>query len=114
VGAIQAMILSITTDRIDTTTRLNVSGEIDMESVPVLSQAIGSALNAASGTVLIDLDGTVFCDCAGVRALLDGRRHALARQIGYQVINPNGIPLKVLLLLGLHALLTTRTTGASA
>jgi anti-anti-sigma factor len=113
VGAIQAMILSITADHIDTTVRLNVSGEIDMDSVPALSRAIGSALSAA-GTVLIDLDATVFCDCAGVSALLDGRRHALARQISYQVINPNGIPLKVLLLLGLHALLTTRTAGASA
>jgi anti-sigma B factor antagonist len=106
------MILSISTDRIDTTTRLNVTGEIDMESVPVLSHAIGSALDAATGTVLVDLGGAVFCDCAGVTALLDGRRHAVDRQIGYQVVNPHGNPLRVLRILGLHAVLTTSTAAS--
>ena len=110
-GAIQAMILSITTDHTDTTTRLQVSGEIDMDSVPMLTRAIGSALNAAAGTVEVDLGATVFCDCAGITALLDGRRDALDRAIGYQVINLSGSPLRVLVLLDLHALLTTRTVG---
>jgi hypothetical protein len=32
-----------------------------------------------------------------------------ARNVAYQVMNVSGIPLKVLLVLGLHALLTTRT-----
>ena len=112
-GAIQAMILSITTEHTDTAIRLTVSGEIDMDSAPVLTHAIGSALNTAAGTVLIDLGGTVFCDCAGVRALLDGRRDAVDRRIEYQVVNPTGNPLRVLMLLGLHALLTTSTAVTS-
>jgi hypothetical protein len=38
-----------------------------------------------------------------------GQEIADARNVAYQVMNVSGIPLKVLLVLGLHALLTTRT-----
>ena len=108
------MILSIATNRTAATVRLDVTGEIDIDTVQALSQAIAGAVDADAGGIEINLDATVFCACAGINALLDGRRQAVARRIGFQVINPNGNPLKVLLVLGLYALLTTRTTGAPA
>jgi anti-anti-sigma factor len=107
------MLLVIDTHRTATTVRLDLTGEIDMSSAAQLSRAIAAALDTGAGEVVINLDGTTFCDCAGITALLNGRRDAMARQVGYQVCNANGNPLRVLRALGLHTMLRT-STGAPA
>jgi anti-anti-sigma factor len=99
------MLLSIGTHRTPTTVRLDLTGEIDMSTAEGLSRAITAALDTGADDVVINLDRTTFCDCAGVTALLNGRRDALARQVGYQVCNANGNPLRVLRALGLHGML---------
>ena len=98
------MLLSIGTHRTDSTVRLDLTGEIDMSTAASLSRAITEALDTGSD-VVINLDGTTFCDCAGITALLNGRRDALARQAGYQVRNAHGNPLRILHALGLHSVL---------
>jgi len=100
------MLLSIGTHRTSTTVRLDLTGEIDMSTAASLSRAITEALDTGAEDVVIDLDGATFCDCAGITALLNGRRDAMARQVGYQVRNANGNPLRVLRALGLHTMLT--------
>lgn len=101
------MLLSIGTHRTATTVCLDLIGEIDMSTAASLSRAITEALDAGADDVVINLDGTTFCDCAGITALLNGRRDALARQARYQVRNAHGNPLRVLRALGLHSMLTT-------
>jgi len=100
------MLLSIGTHRTSTTVRLDLIGEIDLSTAAVLSRAITEALDTGADGVVIDLDGTTFCDCAGITALLNGRRDALARRVSYQVRNANGNPLRVMRALGLHTMLT--------
>jgi anti-anti-sigma factor len=100
------MLLSIGTHRTSSTVRLDLTGEIDMSTAASLARAIAQALDSGADDVVVDLEGATFCDCAGITALVDGHRDALARQIGYQVRNANGNPLRVLQALGLHAMLT--------
>jgi anti-anti-sigma factor len=100
---------SIACRRSDEGIRLCVRGEIDMNTAGHLDRAIAAALSTGAESVLVDLTATTFCDCTGVDALLTGRRAALDGHVGYQVINPTGISLKVLRLVGLETLLTTRT-----
>lgn len=101
------MLLSIGTHRTPTTVRLDLTGEIDMSTAATLTRAITEALDTGADQVVINLDGATFCDCAGITALLNGRRDALERQAGFQVCNANGNPLRVLRALGLHTVLTT-------
>jgi anti-anti-sigma factor len=101
---------SITSSRSDQGVRLCVHGEIDMGTTGQLNRAIAAALSSDAGSVLVDLTATTFCDCTGIAALLTGRRAALAGHVGFQVVNPTGISLRVLRLVGVETLLTTPTS----
>jgi anti-sigma B factor antagonist len=100
---------SIISRRSDEGIRLCVHGELDLGTAGQLNRAIAAALDSDAGSVLVDLGATTFCDCTGVAVLLTGRQAALAGHVGYQVVNPTGVSLKVLRLVGLEKLLTTRT-----
>ena len=104
-----AVTVVITSHRSTACIRVSVTGDLDMATTPQLDRAITDALTARAGGVLVDLAATTFCDCAAITTLLVGRRHALAGDVSYQVINPTGICLKILKILHLHTLLTTRT-----
>lgn len=103
-----AVLLTTTTHWTHGSVRLDLRGEIDMDGAPALVQAVTSALDAGAGEVVIDLQAVTFCDCAGITALLVGRRDTLARSAGFQVINPVGGPLRVLVALDMHTWLTSR------
>jgi len=103
------MIFTIATLRTSMVIRLCVTGDIDMSTAGQLGIAINDALGTGAGILLVDLAGTTFCDCAGITALLIGRRDATAHDVAFQVINPTGVTLTVLQISGLHSLLTTRT-----
>jgi anti-anti-sigma factor len=101
------MSLSIVTHRSGAMSRLDVTGEIDMDTAAVLDQAIAAVLTAGTDNIVVDLRAVTFCDCRGVTALLQGRGEALEHNVTYQVTNPVGSPLRVLQLLGLQSLLAT-------
>lgn len=103
------MNFAITVERTPLAIRLCVAGDIDLGTAGRLDYAITDAVDAGVSRLLVDLAATTFCDCAGVSALLEGRRHAVAHDVAYQVINPTGTALAVLRILGLEHLLTTRT-----
>lgn len=52
---------------------IRLAGEIDLGTVSVLYEAIHTCLGTRPGIVVISLDGVSFCDCAGLRALLQAR-----------------------------------------
>jgi anti-anti-sigma factor len=105
---------SVTSERSGEGVRLCVNGEIDLGTAAHLNRAIAAALSTRPGSILVDLSATTFCDCSGIAALLTGRHAALAGQVGYQVVNPSRISLKVMRLVGLETLLTTRAAGPPA
>jgi len=103
------MNFTIDVERIASVIRLCVIGDIDLSTVGQLDRAITEALRAGAASLIVDLTATTFCDCTGIAALFAGRRTAAAHGIAYQVINPTGLPAKIMLILDPQNLLTTRT-----
>jgi anti-sigma B factor antagonist len=108
-GASAAMI-SVSTERDGGALTLAVSGDIDLASSPVVSDAIGAAL-AADGvaTVQVNLSGVRFMDSSGIALLLKARRDADERSITLRVVGARGSALQVLELTGVLAHLSGRT-----
>jgi anti-sigma B factor antagonist len=88
--------------RVDEATAwLTVTGELDLGSTSSMRDAIRSALSDDSiRLVVIDLGEVTFLDCSGLAALIEGRRLADERDVGYRVRNATGLPRTVLRLTG--------------
>ena len=56
-------------------TLIRVDGEIDLATEPKLRAAIAHAIDDGCRDITVDLGGVSFMDCAGVNALLWGRKH---------------------------------------
>jgi anti-anti-sigma factor len=63
---------------------VTVCGELDLDSDPLLQQALNKALDRAAGGLELDLAAVDFCDCSALNVLLDVRGRA--RLAGKQVI----------------------------
>ncbi len=68
--------------------RLQVTGEIDLGTAPVLRDTITTTLqDRRPKTLVLDLDGVAFLDSTGIAALINGRHLADAFGSVYQVVN---------------------------
>ncbi|MGW6709554.1 STAS domain-containing protein, partial [Streptomyces sp. NPDC054956] len=65
---------------------VRVSGEIDLHNAGVLRDTLLAALTSHRGTLLLDLQGVTFCDCAGLNALLAVRLAAKRAGGGLHVL----------------------------
>ena len=53
-----------------------VTGELDLESGPVLREHLAGVLSRCEDSLVVDLTGTTFCDSSGLGALVATRRRA--------------------------------------
>lgn len=83
---------------------LTISGEHDLSTAPNLRLRLDSLLDEGSGTV-IDLSPATFIDSSILGVILDGRRRAADREIGFAVVHTNGAEAvdRVLEVTGLRA-----------
>jgi anti-sigma B factor antagonist len=83
---------------------LTISGEHDLSTAPKLRRRLDSLLDEGAGTV-IDLSPATFIDSSILGVILDGRRRAADRKIGFAVVHANGADSvdRVLELTGLRA-----------
>lgn len=79
---------------------LAVDGEVDIASVPALSDAIGVALSDGAAELWIDLTDTQFMDSSGLHALLDTRQKAAALNRRFAIVCPAGPVRRVFELAG--------------
>jgi anti-anti-sigma factor len=63
---------------------LEVSGEVDLSTAPLLASELRSAQGGARD-VIVDLEAVTFMDCAGLRALLDAAFNAGAADARFGV-----------------------------
>lgn len=84
---------------------LAVTGEIDMDTVAQLSDAVRSALSTRPAQVVIDLSAVTFLGSSGLRALLAAQRVAGDHDAALIVQNAHGIVLRVLTISGLLMIL---------
>ena len=67
---------------------LTVRGELDLSTAPRLDTAVGEALEAPGGSLVIDLTHTTFLDSSGARTLLAVARKADAAGVPLFVLAP--------------------------
>ena len=94
------------TDGPDGHVRIAVSGEIDLTTVGDLRRTVDATIGEA-GVARLDLGvaGLTFLDSRGTTALIETRRLARSRRVGFRVVNATGTVLRVLTALGAHRML---------
>ncbi|MGH2885099.1 MAG: STAS domain-containing protein, partial [Solirubrobacteraceae bacterium] len=113
-GALSVRVLTAQGDGQDATV-LNVNGEIDLGTAPVLREVLLPVLEHGTGPVIVDLSEVPFMDSTGVHVLVDAlqrltpqnRRFAIACREGGQVH-------RLLALVGLLDALTVHRSRESA
>ena len=82
---------------------LRPTGDIDLATADTLRVALITTLSDETvDDLLVDLSDVTFLDCAGVAALLEGRRDAVRRSKAYDVDGAHGSVLRVLELTGVR------------
>jgi anti-sigma B factor antagonist len=80
-----------TSTEVDGSVRLALAGEIDLDTVGSLHDAVAAALRGRKPAALaIDLDGVTFIDSTGISGLVRARRLADAYRAAFRVINVTG------------------------
>jgi anti-sigma B factor antagonist len=83
---------------------LTISGEHDLSTAPNLRRRLDSLLDEGAVTV-VDLSPATFIDSSILGVILDGRRRAADRNVGFAVLHSNGADAvdRVLEVTGLRA-----------
>ena len=83
---------------------LTISGEHDLSTAPALRRRLDSLLDEGAVTV-VDLSPATFIDSSILGVILDGRRRAADRNVGFAVVHSNGTDAvhRVLEVTGLRA-----------
>jgi anti-sigma B factor antagonist len=68
---------------------LTISGEHDLSTAPELRRRLDSLLEEGAGTV-VDLSPATFIDSSILGVILEGRRRAAEREIGFEVVQSHG------------------------
>jgi anti-sigma B factor antagonist len=71
-------------------TRMEVVGELDVASAPLLEEAVTGALEAGRRDLVVDLANTTFLDSSGLSALIRAARAVEAARGSMTVHSPHG------------------------
>jgi anti-sigma B factor antagonist len=78
-------------------TRMELIGELDIGTGPVLEEAVSRALDEGAREVLIDLGGTTFLDSSGLGSLIRAARSVDATRGTMSVLSPPGSEARVVI-----------------
>lgn len=67
---------------------VRLAGEIDLGTVDVVHEAVRTCLDARPASVLVDLGEVSFCDCTGIRALLEAKEETLRADARFRACGP--------------------------
>jgi anti-sigma B factor antagonist len=97
----------LTVHRHDTATSVLVTlvGEIDLDTVPLLREALESRLHDGVRTVDVCLAAVSFCDVSGVTALVAASQHTVAAGVSLLFHDPGRAMVRLLDLTGTGFLL---------
>jgi anti-sigma B factor antagonist len=85
-------------------TLISLTGEIDVDSTPLLRETLGCCLLDGVRSIDIDLTGVTFCDCNGVNALLSAAQRAAAAGGAVRVHHPPAMLVRLFALTGADVL----------
>jgi anti-sigma B factor antagonist len=80
--------------------------EIDISNSESVGAQLGAACASGAGVIIADLTSTAFCDSSGIRYLLLAHDEAAAHDAQLRLaVQPDGMVLRMLTLMGLHRVL---------
>jgi anti-sigma B factor antagonist len=80
--------------------------EIDISNSESVGAELGAACASGAGVIIADLTSTAFCDSSGIRYLLLAHDEAAAHHAQLRLaVQPDGVVLRMLTLMGLHRVL---------
>jgi anti-anti-sigma factor len=94
----------------DATTRLAVTGELDLATAAELGEHVRRVVGDRPAQLVVDLAGVTFCDSSGIEALLRACAAATERGIAFRVVNPGRVTRRAFQLTGVLDLLTAAGT----
>src|SRR5215212_10160982 len=68
--------------------RLELCGELDMATAPVLARVMETAARSQPTRIVLDLTALSFVDVSGLRAILDAARRARREGRSVEIANP--------------------------
>jgi anti-sigma B factor antagonist len=89
--------MEIRTSRSEGAARLELHGELDLGTAPVLDEAVEEVLDGGCRDLVLDLGGTTFLDSSGLGALMRVRRAADEHQARMAVVSPPGSEARVVI-----------------
>jgi anti-sigma B factor antagonist len=92
-------------ERSDDRLTVHLSGELDQDTVPELSELVLAGIDAADQEVVLELRSVTFCDSAGIAMLVRAHRHASERGTSLVLCNPSPILKATFAVCGLTDLL---------
>ena len=81
---------------------VTVDGELDISTVPRLSETIHEELRLSPNRIVLDLAGMTFCDSLGLGTLVVLSRTARLQQTYLQLRNPSPLFTRMLDVTGVH------------
>ena len=92
----------------------SLPAEIDVANAGQVREDLLSVLNRGPATLVVDMGGTVFCDSAGVNALVRAYKRAAASGAGMRLVVTAPTVRRVLAITGVDRLIGTYPSVAAA
>ncbi|MFC0429780.1 STAS domain-containing protein [Kutzneria buriramensis] len=96
----------VAVEHIGSVALLHVTGEVDMETEPMLRESLAMALAPAPAALVLDLTGVTFFASAGLHVLVDFQHDMTARGLDMLVVADTRIVLRPLEITGVDQLVT--------
>lgn len=84
---------------------ITLSGEIDLESAPLVRESLRDCLYDGIRAVDVDLTAVTFCDCSGLNVFLDAAQRTTAAGASLRLRHPSPIVARLLATTGTGFLL---------
>lgn len=97
---------AVVVEHIGSVALLHVTGEVDMETEPLLRENLAMALAAEPAALVLDLTGVTFFASAGLHVLVDLQHDMTARSLEMRVVADSRIVLRPLQITGVDQLVT--------
>jgi anti-sigma B factor antagonist len=93
--------------RLDTKNRalITFSGEIDLQSAPLVRQSLSECLRDGFRTIDVDLAAVTFCDCSGLNAFLTASQRTITAGGSLRLRHPSPAVTRLFTLTGSDFLL---------
>lgn len=104
------MSLGLIVRHVDPFVVLNVTGDLEMSSVPAFRQAVIEALADGDRHIIVDFGGTDFIDSTGLGALIGALKRARTLEGSLQIVCPQIRLQELFKLTDLHKVFTLHET----